>query len=278
MPYIAEISRINPSCFVFLIDQSGSMVEPIAGSDGKRKCDSVADAINRLLHNLIIKCARGEGVRNFYDVCVIGYGMQVAPGFSGPLAGRDLVPISEIANCPARIEEREKQVENGAGGTVVKKVKSPIWFEPVAKGSTPMGGALSMTHHLLYEWVAKHPNSYPPIVINITDGEATDTGPVPQAEALCSLATNDGNVLLFNCHISSKPSPAIVFPESEADLPDSFAATLFQVSSPLPEGIRNLAKGENIQLGPNTRGFAFNADLVELIRFLDIGTRASNLR
>jgi hypothetical protein len=27
-----------------------------------------------------------------------------------------------------------------------------------------------------------------------------------------------------------------------------------------------------------TRGFAYNADLVALIRFLDIGTRPSNLR
>src|SRR5688500_20333090 len=98
MPYIAEISRANPSAFVFLIDQSDSMAEPIAGSaEAKRKCDSVADAINRLLHNLIIKCARGEGVRNFYEVGVIGYGNNVGPGFSGKLAGRELVPISEVA-------------------------------------------------------------------------------------------------------------------------------------------------------------------------------------
>lgn len=279
MPYIAEISRANPSCFLFLIDQSGSMAEPIAGSaEGKRKCDSVADAINRLLHNLIIKCARGEGVRNFYDVGVIGYGSQVTPCFSGKLMGRDLVPISEIANFPARVEERTRQEDDGAGGVVTKKVKFPVWFEPTAKGTTPMGQALSLAHHILEGWVGRHPNSYPPIVINITDGEATDSGPGPQAETLCSLATNDGNILLFNCHISSKPLEPIVFTESDDDLPDTFARTLFSVSSLLPEGLRELAKAENYQFGPETRGFAFNADLIELIRFLDIGTRASNLR
>lgn len=278
MPYSAEISRANPSCFLFLIDQSGSMVEPIAGSDGKRKCDSVADAINRLLHNLIIKCARGEGVRNFYDVCVIGYGAQVAPGFSGPLAGRDIVPLSEVANHPARVEERIKQLDDGAGGVIQQKTKFPIWFEPLAKGTTPMGAALELAHHLLTSWVAAHQFSYPPIVINISDGEATDFGPVPQAEALRSLATSDGNVLLLNCHISSQNLTPIVFPETDADLPDEFARTLFQVSSPLPPNLRELARNENINLGPEARGFAFNADLVELIRFLDIGTRASNLR
>lgn len=88
----------------------------------------------------------------------------------------------------------------------------------------------------------------------------------------------DGNVLLLNCHISSQPVQPIVFPESDNDLPDEFARTLFQVSSMLPAPMRNLARNENVILGDNARGFAFNADLVELIRFLDIGTRASNLR
>ena len=74
------------------------MVEPIAGSENRRKSDSVADAINRLLHNLVLKCARGEGVRNFYEVCVIGYGQQVAPALGGKLSGRELVPISDVAS------------------------------------------------------------------------------------------------------------------------------------------------------------------------------------
>jgi hypothetical protein len=278
MPYTAEISRQNPSCFVFLIDRSFSMNDPISGSEGVRKCDSVADAINRLLHNLILKCARGEGIRNFYEVAVIGYGDEVTPAFSGKLAGRDIVPISEVAAAPARVEERTKEVDNGAGGTVTRKVKIPIWFEPKAKGTTPMGQALDLAHKMLSDWVATHQNSYPPIVINITDGEATDAGPVPQSERVRALTTFDGNVLLFNCHISSKPNAPIIFPDHDGELPDDFARTLFSVSSTLPDSLRGLAANENLVLGPNTRGFAFNADLSELIRFLDIGTRSSNMR
>jgi hypothetical protein len=55
MPYTAEISRANPSCFLFLIDQSGSMADPFGGGAARRKADGVADAINRLLQNLVIK-------------------------------------------------------------------------------------------------------------------------------------------------------------------------------------------------------------------------------
>ena len=237
MPYTAEISRANPSCFVFLIDQSGSMVDGIGGTEGRRKCDSVADAINRLLQNLIIKCARGEGVRNFYDVCVIGYGATVAPAFSGLLAGRDLVPISEVANSPARVEERVRNVDDGSGGSVEQKVKFPIWFEPVARGITPMGTALNMAYELLVSWVPKHNDSYPPIVINITDGEATDSGPVPQAAMLTGLKTDDGNALLLNCHISDHKVDPILFPDSEDNLPDELARILFKVSSPLPASV-----------------------------------------
>ncbi len=278
MPYNAEISRANPSCFVFLIDQSGSMVNAIAGSDGKRKCDSVADAINRLLQNLVVKCARGEGVRNFYEVAVIGYGETVSPAFSGPLAGRRLVPLSDIAESPARIEERRRVVENGDGNRTEHLVKFPIWFEPSAKGLTPMGEALDGARTLLEPWVSEHRSSYPPIVINISDGAATDTGPEPQAGSLRQLATDDGEVLLFNCHISENGSEPVAFPAEKKELPDEFARTLFDVSSPLPENLAEQARAEGLNLEPESRGFAFNADLTELIRFLDLGTRSSQLK
>jgi hypothetical protein len=278
MPYSAEISRTNPGCFIFLIDQSGSMIEPISGGDGRRKCDIVSDSINRLLHNLIIKCARGEGIRDFYELAVVGYGATVAPGFSGPLAGRDIVALSEVANNPARVEERVKDLDDGAGGVIQQKTKFPVWFEPIAKGTTPMGAALDLAHHLLTGWCQSHNYSYPPIVINISDGEATDFGPEPQAEALTTLHTSDGNVLLLNIHISGENLTPIVFPDSDEDLPDEFARTLFEVSSPLPANMRELAKNESLTLGEEARGFAFNADMIELIRFLDIGTRSSTMR
>src|SRR5438093_13347151 len=116
MPYQAEISRANPSCIIVLIDQSGSMEDPFGQGLGKSKADGVADAINRLLQNLVIKCAKSEGVRDYYEVGVLGYGAAVGPAFSGALAGRDLVPISEVGNQPARVEERTRKVDDGAGG------------------------------------------------------------------------------------------------------------------------------------------------------------------
>jgi hypothetical protein len=43
----------------------------------------------------------------------------------------------------------------------------------------------------------------------------------------------------------------------------------------LPGKLQAAAKGEGIPVTPATRGFVFNADLVSVIRFLDIGTKVS---
>jgi hypothetical protein len=78
MSHSAEISRSNPTAFVFVIDQSGSMADAMPGSDPpKRKCDAVADSVNSLLRNISLRCAREDGVRDYFYVGVIGYGATV---------------------------------------------------------------------------------------------------------------------------------------------------------------------------------------------------------
>ncbi|HKX29941.1 MAG TPA: VWA domain-containing protein, partial [Blastocatellia bacterium] len=96
MPYTSGISRTNPSCLLFLIDQSDSMQDPFgSGESTEKKADEVADAINHFLQNLVIKCAKSEGIRDYYHVGVIGYGATVGSAFIGALTGKELVPISD---------------------------------------------------------------------------------------------------------------------------------------------------------------------------------------
>ena len=71
MSYIAEISRSNPACFIFLVDQSGSMEDKM--SSGRSKAQFVADVLNRTLVNLITRCTKSDGVRNYFEIGVIGY-------------------------------------------------------------------------------------------------------------------------------------------------------------------------------------------------------------
>src|SRR5207253_346520 len=91
LPYSAEISRANPTALIFLLDQSSSMLEPFGGDQGKSKAQGVADALNRLLQNLVLKCAKADGVRDFFHVGMLSYGGPVASAFGGALAGTTLV-------------------------------------------------------------------------------------------------------------------------------------------------------------------------------------------
>jgi hypothetical protein len=166
MPYTAEISRARPGCLIFLIDQSSSMDDPIgtapgdraAGEAPPRKADVVADSLNRLLFELSVRCAKEEGVRDYFHIAVIGYGHLVQPALSGALAGRDIVPLSEIVAHPARFDARLKKVSDGAGGLVERTIEFPVWVEPVASGGTPMCQALGHAAKLVQGWVDAHPD------------------------------------------------------------------------------------------------------------------------
>jgi hypothetical protein len=279
MPYQAEISRANPSCFLFLIDQSGSMADPYGGGGaGNSKATEVALAINNLLRNLALLCSKSEGVRDYFHVGVIGYGQSVGPAFAGALAGRTLVPLSEVADNPARLEERTRKVNDGAGGLVDQTVRFPIWFDPAAKGGTPMCQALTQAHEIVTGWLGAHPDGFPPTVINITDGESTDGDPSRAMDALTSLSSNDGRVLLFNVPLSGRPDavPA-VFPDSPDGLPDDYARTLFHGASPLTPHMQTVAREYGQEASDGSKGFILNADSTMLIAALEIGTRPSNL-
>jgi hypothetical protein len=275
LPYSAEISRANPTAILFLLDQSSSMLEPFGGQPEKRKADGVADALNRLLQNIVLKCAKADGIRDFFHVGMVSYGGRVQSAFGGPLAGGMLVPISKVANNPLRVEVRTRKLDDGAGGLLEQQFKFPVWFEARPTGRTPMCEAMRQAKAYVQAFLGIQPNCYPPIVINITDGRPTDGDPREPAGELRALASRDGNVLLFNAHLSDMQSRSTEFPDDEASLPDEFARLLFRMSSELPPKLLEAARADGFTAGPHSRGFVFNADLVAVIRFLDIGTRVA---
>ena len=276
--YVAEISRDRPGCILFLLDQSQSMGERYAGDRETTKAQAAADAINTLLTSLMLRCTQNinEGPRNYFDVGVIGYGFSLyrgpGPCLKGAEAGRELVSMTVLADNCLRVEERTRTVDDGAGGQVQTRVKFPVWFDAVHVDGTPMREAVELACRVLRPWIERHKKSYPPIVVNITDGEPNDD-PTPQARTLMSLATDDGNVLLYNLHLSELAAHPLLFPATSAGLPDEFAEMLFEMSSLVPPRIQEELRLEGYSVEPGARGFVFNTDPVALIQFLDIGTR-----
>ena len=110
-----NIESLHPTCFLFLVDQSGSMAERWGGEAGKTKAEGVADAINRLLQTLVRRCSKGEYILDRYFIGAVGYGGQpgdpdeISLGFPvEALSGSIVQPVSMIKNHPLRIEDRIK--------------------------------------------------------------------------------------------------------------------------------------------------------------------------
>lgn len=277
MPYEKRLSGGNPGCIMILLDQSGSMSAAFGANPALRKHEESARAVNRVLRELVLRC-RGEGVLK--DRChlgVIGYGKTIGSALPGPLAGRDLVPASELARAPLRVDTVVKMETDPERGTISVEDKEPVWVEPVSSGGTPMADAMRMAHRCISDWIVQHPSSFPPLVINVTDGDPDDRDTGFQdsrgaASRLQELKTQDGNLLLLNAHISSTRALSIDLPASSAGLPDPYSRFLFEISSPLPDALRQSAQSVGLTVAPSARGFVFNADAETLVRFLDFGT------
>jgi hypothetical protein len=275
--YSKNVERAFPGCIIYLVDQSFSMTDGIAGSN-RPKMEAVATAINRFIGELITMCEKGEEKpRHYFDIGAIGYttdktGVPIIGSlFTGSLAGRDLVSIVDLYDYPLDVETRQK--DDGAGGLV--DIKFPVWYRtppPENMAGTPMCGVLERCYQVANEWCTLHPESFPPIVINLTDGESTDGNPEPMAERVRSLATQDGNLLLFNCHLSTSTANPVLLPASEADLPDDYGKMLFRMSSELPEKLRQMAEVKNLPAQIGSRGMAFNADGTRMLQLIGVGT------
>jgi hypothetical protein len=276
MPYTAEISRSHPTSFLFLIDQSGSMADQ-ASNLMMTKAQFVADALNRVVMNLIARSSKAEGIRNYFEIGVIGYGGNgVKNPLQGAFAGKVFNPVSLFEQFPLSVEDRVKKVPDGAGGVAEERIKFPVWFVPEATGGTPMKEGLKIAAIELASWCDDHPLSYPPTVLHVTDGESSDGDPEVIAEQMKKLSTDDGQVLLFNLHTSDEGIRPIKFPVHEDEITDMHGKALYRMSSNLPEGVSLAAREKGYSVADKSKGFFFNVEPIEIVDFFDIGTRASS--
>jgi hypothetical protein len=266
--YEKQWGSTHPGLLIVLLDQSNSMNDPFGGSQlgaGKKKSDMVTTVINGLLHEFIKANTIGTLIKPRADIAVLIYeGNTARSVFKGALANRPFVSLSELNAEPLRVETRTKKELDDSGQVIEITARFPVWVEPVVGTATPMCAALRQARELAETWVKQHPNNYPPVVINITDGASTDGDPREPAQDLCEVGTSDGTVLLFNVYITDKPLPTIEFPSQAGQIstdPENIGSTLFAISSEIPATARKQISGVIGQLLPaNARGLVLNGD------------------
>ena len=279
--YTAQITRNTPTAFIFLIDQSVSMQNytTLYGEE-MPMAEAVARIVNHQLNELVLRCVKGSETRDYYDIAIIGYGENAYSGWKGELEGRDFVKPSELKEHPYKKITTKKETRTRKGVKVVE-IEEVQWIEAEAtEGWTRVHLAFEKAKGLLDEWMEKHHDKdcYPPTIINITDGEfngATKEYVLQQANELKSMFTNDGNVILFNIHISANKAVCVTCPASKDEVSfSSLATTMYEMSSLLPMRYSDRIADLRGDGTPNNRyrAMSINADMSTLIQLMDIGT------
>lgn len=279
--YTAQITRNTPTAFIFLIDQSVSMQKytTLYGEE-MPMAEAVARIVNHQLNELVLRCVKGSETRDYYDIAIIGYGEKAYSGWKGELEGRDFVKPSELKEHPYKKITTKKETRTRKGVKVVE-IEEVQWIEAEAtEGWTRVHHAFEKAKGLLDEWMEKHHDKdcYPPTIINITDGEfngATKEYVLQQANELKSMFTNDGNVILFNIHISANKAVCVTCPASKDEVSfSSLATTMYEMSSLLPMRYSDRIADLRGDGTPNNRytAMSINADMSTLIQLMDIGT------
>lgn len=278
--YARSITRTHRTAFVVAIDGSGSMAEPIRfRGRSASKAEAVAEVADELLFELIERARRDDGVRDYYDIALVGYGgddriESLLPG------GAEMLSVAELAARQPVLRRRSEELRLPDGRIALRETTFPQWVAPRAAGQTPMCEALRRCRDLADAWCARPENaaSFPPVVFNITDGEATDCDDEELravAAQIRSLGTADGNVLLINIHLAAdEEGRTLFFPGADEPLGGNrYAQLLYDCSSQMPapfdEAIRR-EKGPGAL--PPFRGMSFNASATQLLTMLNIGS------
>lgn len=258
-----QINSTHPCLIIYLLDQSGSMAENFGYET--TKAVKLAESVNEIIFETGLKCyGSGGELKNRFELSVVGYGAQsgvVEPAWEGNLKDHWVLSIGEV--FPNAIGE-----ENGI----------PIWIRPKVGSDTPMAKAFENAYRICEAWInwGNHRDCHPPIVINISDGEATDSGSsdsklINTVNNLKSLGTNYGNVNIFNIHISSGGGDSILFPTSLSNQTKQ-ANLLFDLSTNLNDRMIALANNMGYKVGHGSKGYAYNESAKNLMDFLNIGS------
>jgi hypothetical protein len=232
--YVAEVSRDNPTCVLLLVDQSRSILGPVGGRRDRRRSEALAELVNNFLYRLVMTCVRQSNVLDRLHVAVLGYGRQGRSVLGGALAGRDLVPISELAHNPLRVENHSLTDEADTPCTL----RVPVWVDPVVHADASPATALERACTLLRGFLDDHPDCFPPLVFNVSGDDAVGDDAEQAAVWLRRFGSSDGQALLFNFCLSTTAETPVCFPEREGELPAGPARRLFRMSSPMEQAWR----------------------------------------
>lgn len=288
--YSVRASSKNPMLLVVLLDSSISMGDPIVqnsenDNDPITKFSAASVILNDFLYEAVQKCVSEDNYKEYLDFVILSYGDKV---FS-PIKNID---VSEYPISVNKLDDDKTYYKIiDVDDLEFSDIHSPIeWINPNSVyGMTSMYSALTKAKEIISRWVNQHPDSHPPILLNITDGMATDIAIIddePRYELLIDvcdeikkLKTNDGETLIGNAHLTDKEIKTVVMPNSISmvhSLRDEYAPLMYQMSSRIPLSWVERANKFKLDVKNESRLYIYNSNLTTLLKFFKFGTDPTN--
>lgn len=242
--------------FFFLLNQSSSMLERYGGSGGNM-ADAVAEVINALLADMVVRSSQNDELLPYFRVGVAGYRHPTGSSpyvqclLPGTTHMRPFADIDRIARSPFRTIQGERV----SGATIF-----PVWIDPTCVGAAPTRTALLWVADIIEEWCDVHDEECPPTVIHISNVLGTDGDLRGAAARIRNATTSLGNVVFFNIHLasSSAVSPDAFFcPARINEVPTGPGKSLFDISSILPENVRLAAVASGVEIQERGRAVTY---------------------
>lgn len=271
-----SVSSKKPWLLVFLIDSSHSM-----GADWGASTESmsrhVMNAVNSTIYELAMEhCVINEEVKNRIDLSVLSYG--------GDASSWALLP-NPNSNGYCKAGGPDGWITGYRGVSSETGQDVPYWIELEPDGYTPMRDAIKRAAGIVKKHCEQFPESFPPTVINISDGEPTDCGnPIDwedlqrESKRISECKTNNGSALFCNVHLDplGEEDPHL-YPDRPGNT--EHQRGLWEMSSEVPFDLcHSIFSGGPSHVDSRPRFYVYNADLPAFQKFLKFGTRRTELQ
>lgn len=272
-PYSSIITEENPVAVFLILNQSYPTEELITFEDKKMsKAQAEGIIVDQVINELIVRNTSNGIIDDKYQLAVVGYGDYAYNCFEK----KNVQSLKELNDNPLFVKTITKEIKTRHG---IKRIetKQPVWVKPQSDGGAYLNKALDRVKDMVDIWIEKHPISFPPVIIHITEYRyhgAEDSDMIQLAREMKSLFTNDGNALFFNIIIAGKEdSVSVVFPSSKREIGKShYGEVYYLMSSTLPSTYNPIIPLTNDKEALCQKvGIAFNVKLKDLFgTFLSI--------
>ena len=248
-----EAAPATDSARLLLLLVDRSVNDPFSG-DPKSAFARLQERSNEMLTKIAQKPDPNLHVAlTLYGLDVLGL-PEIRTGFEGALAGRSIIPATDLAPAALRREEIEEQIPNGVGGLIdIKREKLTFVEVDPTRACSPVP-AFEAVKMVLDTWAAEHSGaSRKSIVLHLTRGQHAESD-LREAIGLA------GEADVYHLVATEEPSPSLAYPASPDEIEDAGMKVLADLSAPLADDW-----ADNPAVKPGARGIVVNGKFDLLI-------------